>query len=359
LTEAQRLSRTGSFGWKVSTGEIYWSDESFRIFGYDKTISPTSDMVLQRIHSEDLALVKSTVDLASREGRDIDIEHRLLMPDGSVRNIHVVGQALLGGLGELEFNGAVMDITAAKQAEEELHRTRTELAHVARLTTSGELTASIAHEVNQPLSGIVTRASAALRWLSGESPNVDKARESLRQIVDAAHRASDVVASVRAMFKKDTQEKSPVDVNELIRSVLGFVYYDLQHHSIESQLHLGKHVPPVIASGVQFQQVILNLVMNAIEAMSAVESRVLTIKSECSQPDRLRVSIADTGRGIDPSHLNRIFDPLFTTKARGMGIGLAVCRSIVESHQGRIWVSGGTSGGSIFQIELPTNVTTH
>jgi PAS domain S-box-containing protein len=359
LAEAQRLSRTGSFGWKVSTGEIYWSEESFRIFGYDKTSSPTGDMVLQRIHPEDLALVKSTVDIASREGKDIDIEHRLLMPDGSVRNIHVVGQALLDDLGELEFNGAVMDITAAKKAEEELHKARTELAHVARLTTLGELTASIAHEVNQPLSGIVTRANAALRWLSGQSPNVEKARETLRQIVDAGHRASDVVASVRAMFKKDTLDKSTVDVNELIRSVLGFAYFDLRHHRVESQVHLGEHVPSIIASGVQLQQVILNLVMNAIEAMSDVEPRVLTIKSEYSQPNRLRVSIADTGCGIDPSHLHRIFDPLFTTKARGMGMGLPICRSIVESHEGRIWVSGGTSGGSIFQIELPTNVTAH
>ena len=359
LTEAQRLSRTGSFGWNVSSGEIYWSEESFRIFGYDKTLSPTTDMVLQRIHPEDRALVKSTVDLASKEGKDIDLEHRLLMPDGSIKNIHVLAHVALDEAGQLEFNGAVMDITAAKRAEEELHKARTELAHVARVTTLGELTASIAHEVNQPLSGIMTRASAALRWLSGESPNVEKARETLRQIVEATHRASDVVGSVRAMFNKDTLDKSAVDINKLIQSVLGLVYFDLRQNSIESQIHLGEAVPSVIGSEVQLQQVILNLIMNAIESMSAVEPRVLTIKSESNGDDKVRISVADTGSGIDPSHLHRIFDPLFTTKARGMGMGLSICRSIIESHQGRIWVAGDTSSGAIFQIELPTNVTNH
>ena len=359
LTEAQRLSRTGSFGWNVSSGEIYWSEESFRIFGYDKALSPTTDMVLKRIHPDDRALVKSTVDLASKEGKNIDLEHRLLMPEGSIKNIHVLAHVALDEAGKLEFNGAVMDITAAKRAEEELHKARTELAHVARVTTLGELTASIAHEVNQPLSGIMTRASAALRWLSGESPNVEKARETLRQIVEATHRASDVVGSVRAMFNKDTLDKSAVDINKLINSVLGLVYFDLRQNSIESQIHLGEAVPSVIGSEVQLQQVILNLIMNAIESMSAVEPRVLTIKSESNGDDKIRISVADTGSGIDPSHLHRIFDPLFTTKARGMGMGLSICRSIIESHQGRIWVAGDMSRGSIFQIELPTNATNH
>jgi C4-dicarboxylate-specific signal transduction histidine kinase len=303
--------------------------------------------------------VKSTVDLASKEGKDIDLEHRLLMPDGSIKNIHVLAHVTLDEAGQLEFNGAVMDITAAKRAEEEIHKAQTELAHVARVTTLGELTASIAHEVNQPLSGIMTRASAALRWLSGESPNVEKARETLRQIVEATHRASDVVGSVRAMFKKDTLDKSAVDINKLINSVLGLVYFDLRQNSIESQIHLGEAVPSVIGSAVQLQQVILNLIMNAIESMSAVEPRVLTIKSESNGDDKVRISVADTGSGIDPTHLHRIFDPLFTTKARGMGMGLSICRSIIESHQGRIWVAGDTSRGSIFQIELPTNVTNH
>ena len=359
LTEAQRLSRTGSFGWIPSSGELCWSEESFRIFEYDKALSPTIDMVLQRIHPDDLALIKSTIDLASRDGKSFEIEYRLLMPDGSVKHIHAVAHAALNEAGQLEFNGAVMDITAARRAEAELHKTRTELAHVARVTTVGELSAAIAHEINQPLTGIVTRASAALRWLSRESPDLEKAQESLRQIVEAGRRASDVVASVRAMFKKEPLDNSTVDINKLIRTVLPLVYFDLRKHGIANCIHLAPRVPPVIGSETQLQQVILNLVMNAIESMSYAEPRVLTIKSETNGSDRLRVSIEDTGSGIDPSHLHRIFDPLFTTKPRGMGMGLSICRSIIEAHNGRIWASDGTSGGAIFQIELPANGIQH
>jgi len=312
-------------------------------------------MILQRIHPDDLARVKSTIDLASTTGKNIDIEHRLSMPDGSVRHIHTVAHIVPNEAGQLELNGAVMDITAAKQAEEELHKTRTELAHVARVTTVGELSASIAHEINQPLTSIVTRANAALRWLSLENPNPEKMQEILRQILEAGHRASDVVASVRAMFNKEPLDNSTVDINKVIRSVLPLVYFDLRKHSIENCIHLAPRVPPVMGSETQLQQVILNLVMNAIESMICAEPRVLTIKSETNGHDRLHVSIADTGTGIDPSNLHRVFDPLFTTKPRGMGMGLSICRSIIERHNGRIWVSDGTSGGSIFQIELPAN----
>ena len=357
LTEAQRLSRTGSFGWKVSSGEIFWSEESFSIFGYEKTRFPTFDMIIQRIHPEDLALVRSTLDDAARDGRDIDFENRLLMPDGSVKNIHVVAHMVRDGVGQQDFHGAVMDITAAKRAEEELHKTRSELAYVARVAALGELSAAIAHEVNQPLTGIVTRASAALRWLSRESPDIEKVRETLHQIVDAGHRASGVVATVRAMFKKDTLDNSPVDFNKLIRFAVGLVYIDLRKHSIESQLQLQEHVPPVMGSEAQLQQVILNLIMNAIEAMSSAEPRVLTIKSESDGRNGLRVSVADTGSGIDPSHVHRIFDPMFTTKLNGMGMGLSICRSIIEDHDGKSLATAGASRGTIFQIELPSKAT--
>jgi signal transduction histidine kinase len=234
-----------------------------------------------------------------------------------------------------------------------------ELTQLNRIATAGELSATIAHEVNQPLTGIVTRANAALRWLSGENPDVGKARDALGQIVTAGHHASDVVTSVRAMFRKDTQEKLPVDLNKLIRSVLALVYIDLRKRSIESQIDLGEHLPPVIGNEVQLQQVALNLVMNAIEAMSATEARVLLIKSVATEHNTVRVSIEDTGSGIDSTNMDRIFQPLFTTKARGMGMGLSICRSIIESHGGRIWVSTGASRGSTFQFELPTEATKH
>ena len=231
-----------------------------------------------------------------------------------------------------------------------------ELTQLNRIATAGELSATIAHEVNQPLTGIVTRANAALRWLSGKNdPDVGKARDALSQIVSAGHRASDVVTSVRAMFRKDTQEKSAVDINKLIRSVLGLVYMDLRKHSIESRTDLADNLPAVIGNEVQLQQVILNLVMNGIEAMSSTEPRVLSLKSACNRRDCVHVSIEDTGIGIDPSNLDRVFKPLFTTKAHGMGMGLSICRSIIEAHGGRIWASVGATRGSIFQFELPTN----
>jgi len=242
-----------------------------------------------------------------------------------------------------------------RRAERTARETFSELAQVNRMATAGELSATIAHEVGQPLTAVAAMASAALRWLSRESPDIGKARDALDKVVAASHHASDVLTNVRAMFGKDTQEKTPTDVNELIQSVLGLVYIDLRKHSIETQMSLGEQLPLVIVNEVQLRQVILNLVMNAIEAMNAAEPRVLSIKSESTEHNSIRVSIEDTGSGIDPSQANRVFKPLFTTKARGMGMGLAICRSIIESHGGKIWVSAGASRGSIFQFELPTS----
>jgi C4-dicarboxylate-specific signal transduction histidine kinase len=359
LTEAQRLSRTGSFGWMPSSGQMFWSEESFRIFEYGNTLSPTIDMLLQRIHPDDLARVKSTIDLASADGKSIDIEHRLLMPDGSVKHIHVVVHVVPNEASQLEFNGAVMDVTAAKHAEEELHKTRTELVHVARVTTAGELSASIAHEINQPLSVIVTRASAALRWLRAEKPNLEKAVASLEGILAGGLRAGEIVASVRAMFKKDAPQKASTDINEIIRTVLSIVRVELQRKNIDLQTQLDAHLPPVEGDKVQLQQVVLNLVMNGIEAMDSVRPRMLKVQTDQTKSGMVRALIEDTGTGIDPTNVDQIFKPLFTTKASGMGIGLSICRSIIESHNGRIWVSDGTSGGSIFRIELPANVIKH
>jgi signal transduction histidine kinase len=240
-----------------------------------------------------------------------------------------------------------------RRAERTARETFSELAQVNRMATAGELSATIAHEVKQPLTAMAAMASAALRWLSRENPDIGRARDALDKVVVASHHASDVITNVRAMFEKDTQEKTPTDVNELIRSVLGLVDIDLRKQGVETQMSLGEQLPPVIVNEVQLRQVILNLVMNAIEAMNAAEPRVLSIKSENTGHNSIRVSIEDTGSGIDPSHVDRVFKPMFTTKARGMGMGLAICRSIIESHGGKIWVSAGASRGSIFQFELP------
>jgi signal transduction histidine kinase/ABC-type uncharacterized transport system substrate-binding protein len=232
-----------------------------------------------------------------------------------------------------------------------------ELTQMNRMATAGELSASIAHEVNQPLTGIVARASAARRWLAGEKPDLDKVRAALDQIETAGHRAADIVANVKSMFSRDAQTKveAKVDINKLIRTVMGLVYIDLRKHEIELKTELGDQLPPILGNRVQLQQVILNLVMNAIDAMRSVPERVLTISTTSNGHDGVRISIADTGPGIDPADVDRIFKPLFTTKENGMGMGLSICRSIVESHNGRIWVSAGPERGTVFQLVLPTN----
>src|SRR6516164_2607728 len=241
-----------------------------------------------------------------------------------------------------------------EQRNAQLANARSELTQLNRVATAGELSAAIAHEINQPLTGIVTMANAALRWLSRENPDISRARDAMNKVVAAGHQASDVIMNVRGLFGKDTQEKTPTDLNTLIQSVLAMVSIDLHKQSIESQLTLSEQLPPVVGNEVQLQQVILNLVMNAIESMDSAETRVLSIKSGITGRDGVRVSIADTGSGIDQANLNRIFEPMFTTKARGMGMGLSICKSIIESHNGRIWLTAGSPRGSVFQFELPT-----
>ena len=243
LAEAQRLSQTGSFGWSVSSGEIFWSEESFRIFGYDKASSVTLDMVLQRVHPEDRALVRGTIERASSEGKDFDYEYRLLMPDGSVKHVHVVAHAVRDHVSQLEFIGALMDVTAAKQAGEELHKTQAELAHVTRVTTLGELTASIAHEVNQPLAAVVTNAEACLRWLGRETPNLDEARRAVEWIVKDGNRAAEVIRHVRALTNKTDTQKAPLDINDVVNEVIALVQRELLSQRVSLRAELAPALP--------------------------------------------------------------------------------------------------------------------
>ena len=249
---------------------------------------------------------------------------------------------------ELEMK--VMERTA------ELQRTMAELTHMNRVATAGVLAASIAHEINQPLTGIVVSASAARRWLALSEPSIEEAQDALDQIERDGHRAGEIITSLRGMFKKETQARKPIDINKLIFTVLAIVRHELQTHGVDLRTQLDESLPALEGDRVQLQQVVLNLVMNAIEAMQSAAPRTLSIRSCLSKPNFVHVAIEDTGTGIDPSNLDHIFNPMFTTKARGMGIGLSVCQSIVKSHNGRIWVTRGIEKGSIFQFELPTNV---
>jgi signal transduction histidine kinase len=238
-------------------------------------------------------------------------------------------------------------------AEIATRNTMSELAQMNRLATAGELSASIAHEVNQPLTGIVTKANAALRWLAADKPDLERAQAALTQIVSAGHRAGSIIAGVRSMLRKDTDARSLIDINKLIWTVLGLVWIDLRKYEIEVDTKLNEQLSPVRGNEVQLQQTILNLITNAIESMHSVDRRVLRIRSESDGSAGVHVSIEDTGTGIDQSNVDSLFKPMFTTKAAGMGMGLAISRSIIEKHGGRIWISSGIEKGSIFHFSIP------
>jgi len=354
LAEAQGLSHTGSFGWRVSTGEIIWSEETFRIFQYDRTTKPTVELLLQRVHPEDAALVKQTIERASQDGKNFEHEYRLLMPDGSVKHVHVVAHALSDESGSVEFVGAVMDVTVAKQAEEALRQAQADLAHGNRVTTMGELTASLAHEVNQPIAAAVTDANTCLRWLTRDHPDVEEARHAASRIVKDATRAGEIISRTRLLFKKGTPQWELVDINEVIREMIVLLRSEATRYSISVQTELAD-LPQVMGDRVQLQQVLMNLMTNGIDAMKDVDgTRELAIKSQRAEDRQLLISVSDTGVGLPPQQADQIFNAFFTTKLHGTGMGLRISRSIVESHGGRLWAADNSQRGASFYIALPT-----
>jgi NO-binding membrane sensor protein with MHYT domain/signal transduction histidine kinase len=355
LAEAQRLSHTGSFGWRPSTGEILWSDETFRIFQFDRATTPTVALILQRIHPEDSDPVKQITERASRDGKDFDYECRLAMPDRSIKYVHVVARAVSHETRGIEFVGAVTDITEREQAEEALRQAQADLAHVSRVTTMGELTASLAHEVNQPITAALTDASACLRWLTRDAPDVEEARQSASRIVKDATRAADIISRIRLFFKKSTPQRELVDVNEVIREMIVLLRGEATRYSISIRTELAADLPWVMGDRVQLQQVMMNLMMNGTDAMKDVDgTRELTIKSQPGDNEDFLVSVSDTGVGLPLQQADQIFTAFFTTKPHGTGMGLPISRSIVESHGGRLWAGGHSPRGASFYFTLPS-----
>jgi PAS domain S-box-containing protein len=355
LAEAQRLSRTGSFGWRVASGEIIWSEETFRMFGYDKAPSIKHATVFQRVHPDDRARVEQTIDRASRDGKDFAHGYRLLMPDGSIKHVHATAHAVTDASGEIEFVGAVTDVTSRRRAEAELHEAQANLAHVTRVTALGELAASIAHEVNQPLAAVVTNAAACLRWLDREPANLKEARGAVQSIVKDGNRAGDVIQRVRALANKTADQKAPLDINEVVNEVISLAQHELSSHRVALRLELAPALPLVLADRIQLQQVILNLVINAIEAMQPVKDRPreLVIRTRQDETGEVLVTVRDCGVGVAAENADRLFDAFFTTKSSGMGMGLSICRSIVNAHGGRLSASGNAGPGATFQFTLP------
>ena len=479
LAEAQRLSHTGSLGWTVSTGEILWSEETFRIFQYDRTTKPTVELMVQRVHPEDVALVKQTIERASQDGKDFELEYRLVMPDGSVTYVHVVAHAVSDESGSIEFVGAVMDVTGRKQAEAELRdseqqwrdvfennptmyfmvdaagkvlavnpfgadqlgynvdelvgqpvlsvfiesdrepvknnvaiclehlgqakswearkvrkngtvlwvretakavprangpivlvacediteqkraeealrQAQADLAHVSRVTTMGEMAASIAHEVDQPLSGVVINANACLRFLTAAPPNLDEVRDGLQAIARDGRRASDVIARIRALARRTATEKEPLDINEVIREVVALAEGEARRTRVRLRTELAGNLPRVLGDRVELQQVVLNLLMNGLEAMHAVvdRPRELVMSTQREANDHVHVAVQDSGSGIDPQLADRIFEAFYTTKRSGIGMGLSISRSIVEQHDGRLWAVPNDGPGTTFHFTV-------
>jgi PAS domain S-box-containing protein len=514
LAEAQRLSHTGSFGWNVSSGEIFWSEESFRIFGYSPATKPTVETALNRVHPDDVSLVQQVIDRAANEKQDFDFEHRLLMPDGSVKHVRVVSHRVTDEPGKLQFVGALMDITARKQAQaalerseqryrhlfrdmpvalcqldaqpliallkdlraqgvqnlsayvddhpdllrravevlvveevndyavqmfgardrsellastqwlwresadtfqramesryrgeelfqettklptldgrvidvlltvahrrmvddlgitlislvdltervraqEMLQRVQADFAHAARISILGELTASIAHELNQPLAAITANGAASLRWLDRPVPDVAEVREATRRMVADAWRSADIIARIRRMAVRRAPEHMPVSFDELILEALVFLRHEVQSRAVTVSHHRAQGAPKVLADHIQLQQVIVNLAVNAMQAMAQAGSpeRKITIRTATPDAATLCCTVEDSGPGIAPDHLDRLFDTFFTTKESGMGMGLSICRSIIEAHGGRIAADNESAhGGARLYFTLP------
>jgi len=358
LAEAQRLTHTGSWVWQVAGRKaLHLSDEWYRLYGFDPEKGPPAwEERLQRIHPKDRIKWEGAVDRAISEKSDYEAEFRILLPDGTLKYIHTVGHPVLNASGNLvEFVGSSTDITERKRAEEALRQTQADLARVSRVTTMGELTASLAHEVNQPIAAASTNANTCLRWLAGDPPNIEEARAAAMRIVQDGKRAAEIVSRVRQLFKKGTSQRELVDVNEIIREMIVLLRGETTEYNILIGSDLAADLPQVMADRVQLQQVLMNLMINGIEAMKDADgTRELAIRSQRMQNEEVVVSVTDSGVGLPAQQTEQIFNAFFTTKSHGTGMGLRISRSIIESHGGRLWAANNSPRGASFYFTVPT-----
>jgi PAS domain S-box-containing protein len=367
LAEAQRLTTTGSWAWNAADRQsVYWSQENYRLFGFDPQGGiPSDEAFYERVHPGDRDRVRKAVFLERpNEGSHFDVEFRIVLPGGAIKYVRSTGHPVRNQSGDLlEYVGTSVDVTERKRVDQERERLRqlqADLARVTRVTTMGELTASLAHEVNQPIAAASTNANTCLRWLAGDTPNIEEARAAAMRIVKDGKRAAEIISRIRQVFKKGTSERELVDVNEIIREMIVLLRGEITRYNIMVGTDLAEDLPQVMADRVQLQQVLMNLMINGIEAMKDADgTRELAITSQRTENEKVVVSITDRGVGLPLQQAEQIFNAFFTTKPHGTGMGLRISRSIIESHGGRLWAADNSPRGASFFFNLPAKVETH
>jgi two-component system, LuxR family, sensor kinase FixL len=354
LAGAQHLTHTGSFGIRVGDGVMVWSAEAARIFGFPDDTEPTRELILERTLPEDRDLVRQSFARAQACAGVLDIVHRLQLPDGLVRHVHVLAEPSWSDDGSCEYLGAITDLTQRVEAEQQLHASHVQLAHATRVSMLGELAASVAHEVNQPLTAITANAQAGRRWLARAEPDIDEALAALEGIVQSSERAGQVIRRIRALARRSEPEHKALDLNALVQDTLEILQREIDRRLLELRVELAPDLPHVGGDRVELQQVLINLVMNALQAMdgmppgSPLRLEVRTV----ADAGTVRVSVRDAGPGIAELDAERLFTPFFSTKSDGMGLGLSICRSIIAQHGGQI-AARSTPPGTTFSFELP------
>jgi PAS domain S-box-containing protein len=363
LTEAQKLTHTGSWAWRLADRKMkteHLSEEWYRIYGFDPAEgAPTREEYFERVHPEDLFEFKDIGERAIVEKADYDHEFRILLPNGMVKWIHTVGHPVLSNTGDLEgFVGSSTDITELKSAEQEREKLRqleADLAHTNRVSTLGEMAASLAHEIKQPIAAAITSANSCVEWLAHEPPNLDRARAAAGRIDKYGNRAAEIIDRIRSLYRKSPPQRELADVNGIIEEMLMLLEGEATRSAIAMRPNLSAELPKIMVDRVQLQQVFMNLMLNAIEAMTHSGGE-LAVKSEL-QDGQLQFSVSDTGVGLPAEKMDQIFSAFFTTKPQGSGMGLAISRSIVESHGGQLWASANSGAGATFYFTLPIQVT--
>ena len=361
LSEAQKLTHTGSWAWRVSDRNVvHLSEEWYRIFGIDPADGPPNwEKRLGLVHPDDRLAWKNTIERAIVEKTDYDVTFRIVLPGGIVKWIRTVGHPVLTATGDLvQFLGSSTDITGHKSAEQEREKLRqleAEIAHINRVSILGEMAASLAHEIKQPIAAAITSANTCVEWLAHEPPNLDRARTAAARVDKYGNRAAEIIDRIRAFYKKSPSQREPVDVNEIVLEIFTLLQGEAIRCSIAMRPELAAELPKIKADRVQLQQVFMNLMLNAIEAMNESGGE-LTVRSHL-QDGQVLFSVSDTGPGLPVGSVDQLFSAFFTTKPQGSGMGLAISRTIVESYGGRLWATANDGRGATFNFTLPTEVT--